>query len=940
MVKQRGQAAIRWQCDTCTRSAVDAGPASPTSSVDLLQWPLCHLLPWCTVRLASPTAEAAAPSSQLAHVYVGDVHAWSLPWPLARWLRDSVIASQGVVSETVCAAALFAWCEGRVCEVALNASVASVSELDSTLPRPWHLVLGPAGGTPFSIRAACGTSIACGSSSVPPAPPTTAFTPLYSHPVQRHSSGAAVLLESDDSVAAASLAAVISDLYAPGFSTWLLQPSRRERSAALQPATALVTPLTAAADVAAWLSHGPTASAASSAWSKWPVAGQGPWPQSWYPPVPLWDRTACPSSQDPPQPSWSNVVATTLPLLQCPVRPGVTTLDAHAWWRALDGHPHQSFLWLGISYGFPILVSPERAPGGARAVQRTIPAPAAAQVSAFVAKERAARHMLGVVDDGLIVWPADTLWVAPIVTAPKPGGSPGEVRVCHHASAAPKDSALPPLNDDITFHAIAPVGLLHLSTVVQRIRQLTADAPGRRIGGAKADAKAFFRQFPLRQRDWAWMAHCWLGVVIIHIVLSFGLRSAVHVSCALSNAISDIMQVVLGIWVAFFVDDGVLINYASELDADYAWLLAIGTALGLVWNSAKHVPPCSALDVLGVWFDLRTLRASITPAKRATLLAAVDRLLQAAADGRSVRLADIRQVAGLMYFLGAIVPWGRAHTAPLWRLCGDDVTHASPFRRLNQESVFALRWWRVVANGDTILSDSLDVGISPPRALLPLYYLRTDASSKKGFGAAVFVQPGWWCQGRWNDRERLFSINVLELAAIVFGVACNPILFTGGILVVESDNLTAVWSIWSESSRQAPLRLLTLLLCYIQAKFKFVIRVRHVPGQFMLLVDAISRMRPFRHLLPSGPGWAWSECLIPPSVRLLGQTEPSGLLYRTSPGQSLVPPQPSDTWIRTWLTDVVEACPGISSISATTALPFLPYLPTGAPVSISSFFTV
>jgi hypothetical protein len=128
---------------------------------------------------------------------------------------------------------------------------------------------------------------------------------------------------------------------------------------------------------------------------------------------------------------------------------------------------------------------------------------------------------------------------------------------------------------------------------VQRLRDLVAANPTRRLAGAKADAKSFFRQFPIWQRDWGFMGHRWLGVLIIHIVLSFGLRSAVHVSCTMSNAISDVLQSVAGVWCAFFVDDAILLNYESAIGRDSQWLLGIGSALGLVWNAAKCVKQTS-----------------------------------------------------------------------------------------------------------------------------------------------------------------------------------------------------------------------------------------------------------------------------------------------------------------------------------------------------------
>lgn len=948
LVKQRGPAALRWLCDTCTRTAVDASPVAPVSARDVMQWPLAHLLPWCTIRRASGVGTAP---EDTASVFVGDVCAWVVPWPLARWLRDQAIiglsSSLGAVSETVCSAAVFTWCEESIDAPGVSELGCSVDDIDVCLPRPWVWSYAPGDALSARVVASNGRQVPLLGDRPHPAPGTTPIaitcTRSADPAVQRDPDvdvEAARLLACDDAVAAASIDAVVSHLYAPGFQAWLHRPSRRQRREARQPVASLVTAAVATSELLQWCADGPTVRDAIHAREQWPVGGPGPWPSSWYPPVPLWDRTAVCASQEPAATSWLNLVSISLPLLQCPVRAGVTSLNAEAWWTALQGHPHQAFMWLGIVYGFPILVSPQRPAVGVQFIQRALPASEASQVTEFVRKERAASHMLDVVADGLVVQPADSVWVSPIVTAPKPGGAVGEVRVCHHASWGPRGSAVVPLNDDITFEALDPAGMFQLPTFVQRLRDLVAANPTRRLAGAKADAKSFFRQFPIRQRDWGFMGHRWLGVLIIHIVLSFGLRSAVHVSCALSNAISDVLQSVAGVWCAFFVDDAILLNYESAIGRDFQWLLAIGSALGLVWNAAKCVKPHWELEVLGVMFNLRTKRAWLAPAKQATLLAAVDRLLQAAADHRPVKVGHVRQLAGLAQYLGAVVPWGRAHTAPLWRLCGVDGVDDGALRVLNQECVFALRWWRSVATGGTVLCAGLDVGISPPRPLLPAYFLRSDASSRLGFGTAVFLQPGWWCRGLWTDREQLYSINVLELAAVVIGVAANASLFSGGVLVVESDNLTAVWSIWSESSRQAPLRFLTLLLCHLQAHFKFVVRVRHVPGKFLDLVDAISRSKPFQHLLPSGPGWDWRERPIPTTVRNLGVTEHSGLLWRTSPGHTHVLQQPCDTWIPTWIAGVVAASNGAFPSCAALELPFVPYLPTGAPISITSCCTV
>jgi len=136
LVKQRGPAAIRWLCDTCTRTAVDAG-SIPPQAADVHSWSFEAILPWCTVR-RGPAGEHEAGDPMLASVYVADTAVWQLPWPQARWLRDSVITHLGCVSETTCAAGILLWLEGQVSAREEDGTTLSVE----ARPRPWQLVRG------------------------------------------------------------------------------------------------------------------------------------------------------------------------------------------------------------------------------------------------------------------------------------------------------------------------------------------------------------------------------------------------------------------------------------------------------------------------------------------------------------------------------------------------------------------------------------------------------------------------------------------------------------------------------------------------------------------------------------------------------------------------------------------------------------------------------
>jgi hypothetical protein len=97
MVKERGRCAVRWHCLRCGATGVDAAPAVPTSLADVNTWPVEQCIPHVRIQLASD-AEVL--------LFVGTVLWWRAPLSLASWIRANVFEVFGVVSETVCAAAV------------------------------------------------------------------------------------------------------------------------------------------------------------------------------------------------------------------------------------------------------------------------------------------------------------------------------------------------------------------------------------------------------------------------------------------------------------------------------------------------------------------------------------------------------------------------------------------------------------------------------------------------------------------------------------------------------------------------------------------------------------------------------------------------------------------------------------------------------------------
>ena len=120
MVKERGRCAVRWHCLRCGATGVDAAPAVPTSLADVNTWPVEQCIPHVRIQLASD-AEVL--------LFVGTVLWWRAPLSLASWIRANVFEVFGVVSETVCAAAVWLMLE--------RASGACESDSRLGEQRPW-----------------------------------------------------------------------------------------------------------------------------------------------------------------------------------------------------------------------------------------------------------------------------------------------------------------------------------------------------------------------------------------------------------------------------------------------------------------------------------------------------------------------------------------------------------------------------------------------------------------------------------------------------------------------------------------------------------------------------------------------------------------------------------------------------------------------------------
>ena len=114
LVKHVGSWAFRWTCTRCRRHTVDAAPRWPLARSWAAHAPIELVTQICTIRAGcwSEGATTPQPGTTQSHVSIFILHHlfYVLPLSLALALRDFLVASHGVVSESFVSTALFTWC--------------------------------------------------------------------------------------------------------------------------------------------------------------------------------------------------------------------------------------------------------------------------------------------------------------------------------------------------------------------------------------------------------------------------------------------------------------------------------------------------------------------------------------------------------------------------------------------------------------------------------------------------------------------------------------------------------------------------------------------------------------------------------------------------------------------------------------------------------------
>ena len=456
--------------------------------------------------------------------------------------------------------------------------------------------------------------------------------------------------------------------------------------------------------------------------------------------TPLWDACVCDSSAESSSAGKAFSVYTPAHAEASKVNKSKFSLNADAIAGLLHWHPQAALIANGARFGFSLMSD-----GAVRRQEWPNPKMSeddAAQVTAWIEKQKASGRTVQIPDDEIESLAG--LFVSPVALAPKAGGAPGEKRICHDLSAGGAKS----VNGGIDFDPLNPIGLLQLDSVIARIQFMRAQCPTRKIMASKCDMKEFFRQIPLRRRDMARVTQRWQGVLYGHESFTFGSSSAPHICSVVTNAICDELSR-RGIYCQCFIDDCVLFAYEDEIHEAVETLKSLIKEFGLMENDAKFVPPTQQLAVVGVQFDLAAFTVGIAPEKRAKTLMRLASLVK----GSKTTVGQLRELAGKLAFLSAVVPFARCYTAFFWAEAGDAMRPSHEIVTVNKNISSAAQWWREVLNGERFTVTDLLLGtVEKPLSITSAI---TSDASKLGFaGVDMIHNTSSGCRTR-GEAEKL-----------------------------------------------------------------------------------------------------------------------------------------------------------------------------------------
>lgn len=320
------------------------------------------------------------------------------------------------------------------------------------------------------------------------------------------------------------------------------------------------------------------------------------------------------------------------------------------------------------------------------------------------------------------------------------------------------------------------------------------------------------------------------GKVYQFKALPFGLSTAPLVFTKILEPLATLLHS-QGVHMHRYLDD-ILIRSNSK-DQCQLWteqILQLLFTLGLGVNLEKSdMIPSQDFTYIGIRFQ--TDRAIMVPPD--DRIAKIRSLGLDLIKGGGAPASTWLSLIGLLGSAEKQVPLGRLHIRPIHQCLREQfLIGVHPLGILvnhNEEVVAAIKWWTT----DTNLQKGQPLGQFKPDIVM-----HSDASLQS-WGAHA---PQFQVSGNWSQLESQWSINALELLAVVKALQRAPTSWYGKKLMVASDNTSAVaYMNHQGGTRSFRLMEATAQLFQVLQDKQITMRARHIPGRLNRMADLLSR---------------------------------------------------------------------------------------------------
>ena len=342
----------------------------------------------------------------------------------------------------------------------------------------------------------------------------------------------------------------------------------------------------------------------------------------------------------------------------------------------------------------------------------------------------------------------------------------------------------------------------------------------------KVDLSRAYRQLRTCPLDWPLLTVGWDEQVFVDVAVPFGLRHGASACQRTTEAVADVVAAEVGASTHPYIDDTAGVAVPLLADKHYGHLLDCMSKLGLEAAPDKCVPPSTRMCWIGVIFDSVKMTMEIEEGRVQEALDWCERMMTSV----QVTKHEFQRFIGKLTYASRCTYGARAFTARLldfMSTLGESGKAALP-----QAARDDIRWFQAY------LRDFNGVTLIRPQVASEV--VTVDACPRGAGGV-------WWGKHTYGVQlpeyitQLNLSISSLECWNLLVAVRLWSALWTGKTVLIFTDNWATACAIESGRADDPLIRGALREMWYWAATRDIDVVVRHIPGESMGVVDALSR---------------------------------------------------------------------------------------------------